>query len=298
MTSIYRDIAAVLTHRTGNATTYIQHHLTNLCLGSCSPATHQPVGFFAVQIDTVFFALLPILIVVILSLWLSKRLTSDTPGAFQNFVETTVEFVAGQVDDALPVHNPMIGPIALAAFVWILLMNTMDLIPVDLIPTIARLFGIPDVRVVPTTDLNTTFAAALTVFALVMFYNLKIKGFFGYLKSFLFHPFGKFLVPVNIVMTIIEEVAKPLSLALRLFGNMFAGELVFLLIALIGGTATVGWGLAFWLPLQAGLDVVWLLFHLLVVTLQAFIFMVLTIVYLAMAHTGVEGHSVSDTSHG
>ncbi|MHB8348354.1 MAG: F0F1 ATP synthase subunit A [Acidiferrobacterales bacterium] len=294
---MYQRIAAALTHPTGNATSYIQHHLTNLCLGNCSPVSHQPIGFFAVQIDTIFFALLPIAIVVILSLWISKRLNSDTPGAFQNLVEALVEFVSGQVDDALPVHNPMIGPIALAAFVWILMMNTMDLIPVDLIPTIARLFGIPDIRVVPTTDLNTTFAAALTVFALVLFYNLKIKGIWGYIKSFLFHPFGKFLVPVNIVMTVIEEVAKPLSLALRLFGNMFAGELVFLLIALIGGTATVGWGLAFWLPVQAGLDVVWLLFHLLVVTLQAFIFMVLTIVYLAMAHTGVEKHSVSDTSH-
>ncbi len=298
MTQFVHRIIAALTKPTGNATTYIQHHLTNLCLGSCNPVTHQPVGFFAVQIDTIVFALIPILVVVTLSLWLGKRMTSGTPGHFQNLVESIVEFVAGQVNDALPVRDPMIGSIALAAFLWILLMNTMDLVPVDLIPTIAHIFGIPDVRVVPTTDLNTTFAAALTVFALVLFYNVKVKGFLGYLKSFLFHPFGKYLVPVNVVMTTIEEVAKPLSLALRLFGNMFAGELVFLLIALIGGTASIGWGLAIWLPVQAGLDVVWLLFHLLVVTLQAFIFMVLTVVYLAMAHTGVEGHAVTDVSHG
>ena len=298
MTAIMHGILAALTRRTGTATTYIQHHLTNLCVGNCSAVTHQPVGFFAVQIDTVFFALLPIALVVVLSLWLVRRLNADTPGPFQNFVEATVEFVAGQVNDALPAPNAMIGPIALAAFLWILLMNAMDLLPIDLIPTIAHLFGITDVRPVPTTDLNTTFAASLTVFVLVLFYNLKVKGFFGYLKTFLFHPFGKFLIPVNIVMTVIEEVAKPLSLALRLFGNMFAGELVFMLIALIGGTASLGWGLALWLPVQAGLDVVWLLFHLLVVTLQAFIFMVLTIVYLAMAQTGVEGHSVSDVSHG
>ncbi len=298
MSSIIHGIAADLTRRTGTATSYIQHHLTNLCLGNCGAITHQPVGFFAVQIDTVIFGLLPMVLVAVLSLWLVKRLSPETPGRFQNFVEATVEFVAGQVNDALPIRSGIIGPIALAAFLWILLMNCMDLLPEDLIPTIMHFFGLPDVRVVPTTDLNTTFAASLTVFALVLFFNIKVKGLFGYLKTFLFHPFGKFLIPVNIVMTLIEEVAKPLSLALRLFGNMFAGELVFMLIALIGGTATLGWGLALWLPVQAGLDFVWLLFHLLVVSLQAFIFMVLTIVYLAMAHTGVEGHAVSDVSHG
>jgi F-type H+-transporting ATPase subunit a len=137
---------------------------------------------------------------------------------------------------------------------------------------------------VPTTDLNATLAMSLTVFALIIFYNLKVKGPIGYLKVFLFHPFGKFFVPVNIVMTVIEELAKPLSLGLRLFGNLFAGELVFMLIALIGGTLAVGWAALFWLPLQVALDLGWLIFHLLVITLQAFIFMVLTIVYLGMAH--------------
>jgi len=149
--------------------------------------------------------------------------------------------------------------------------------------------GIPYLKVVPTTDLNTTMAMSLTVFGLILFYNFKVKGPIGYLKVFLFHPFGKFFIPVNIVMTLIEELAKPLSLGLRLFGNLFAGELVFLLIALIGGTLAVGLvGYLFWFPLQVVLDLGWLIFHLLVITLQAFIFMVLTLVYLGMAH--VEDH--------
>jgi F-type H+-transporting ATPase subunit a len=139
-------------------------------------------------------------------------------------------------------------------------------------------------KIVPTTDLNTTLALALVVFALVLYYNVKFKGFVGYMKVFLFHPFGKFFIPVNIVMTFIEELAKPLSLALRLFGNLFAGELVFLLIALIGGTMAVGAAALFWAPLQVILDLGWAIFHILIITLQAFIFMVLTIVYLSMAH--------------
>ena len=164
-------------------------------------------------------------------------------------------------------------------------MNFMDLIPVDLLPYIATFFGIHHLKVVPTTDLSTTLAMSLSVFILVIFYNFKVKGPVGYMKMFLFHPFGKFLVPVNILMTLIEELAKPLSLALRLFGNLFAGELVFMLIALIGGAMAVGLAALFWLPLQTILDLAWLIFHLLIITLQAFIFMVLTIVYLGMAHT-------------
>jgi len=162
------------------------------------------------------------------------------------------------------------------------------MIPVDLLPMIAGSLGIHHLKVVPTTDLSTTLGMSLTVFALIIYYNFKVKGPVGYLKMFLFHPFGKFLVPVNIIMTLIEELAKPLSLGLRLFGNLFAGELVFLLIALIGGTLAVGAAALFWLPLQVLLDLGWLIFHLLVITLQAFIFMVLTIVYLGMAH--VEEH--------
>jgi len=269
----------------GGTVEYIQHHLTNLCAGSCDPVTHKDVGFWAWHLDTIFFSLLLAALIVFVAARLTSRMTTETPSGFQNFIESILEFVQGQVRDTFPGHNPLIAPLALTIFVWVWLMNFMDLIPVDLLPLIGRWFGVEHLRVVPTTDLNTTLAMSFTVFLLTVFYNFKIKGPVGYLKMFLFHPFGKFLMPVNIVMTLIEELAKPLSLALRLFGNMFAGELVFMLIALLGGAAAIGAGLLLWLPLQTLLDLAWLIFHLLVITLQAFIFMVLTIVYLGMAST-------------
>ncbi len=264
---------------------YIQHHLTNLCVGDCDPVTNKAAGFWALHVDTVFFSVMLAGLIIAVSWKVSRNLNPDVPGGFQNFVEVILDFVSQQVKDTFPGHNPLIAPLALTVFIWVWLMNFMDLIPVDLLPVIASWFGISYLKVVPTTDLNTTLAMALTVFALVIYYNIKIKGAAGYFKTFLFHPFGKFFVPVNVVMTTIEEIAKPLSLALRLFGNLFAGELVFLLIALIGGTLAVGAGALFWFPLQVVLDLGWLIFHLLIITLQAFIFMVLTIVYLGMAHT-------------
>lgn len=264
---------------------YIQHHLTNLCVGNCDPITHKANGFWALHLDTIFFSVLLGCLLILVSWRLTRNLSADTPGGFQNFVEIILEFVSSNVKDTFPGHNPLIAPLALTVFVWVWMMNFMDLIPVDLFPVIATWMGIEYLKIVPTTDLSTTFAMALTVFALIIYYNIKIKGLGGYLKNFLFHPFGKFFIPVNIVMSTIEEIAKPLSLGLRLFGNLFAGELVFLLIALIGGTLAVGAAALFWLPLQIVLDLGWLIFHLLIITLQAFIFMVLTIVYLAMAHT-------------
>ncbi|MDH5216775.1 MAG: F0F1 ATP synthase subunit A [Gammaproteobacteria bacterium] len=272
----------------GGTVAYIQHHLTNLCVGDCDPVTHQAVGFWALHLDTVFFSVLLGALMVITAWKLGRNLNPDTPSGFQNFVESIVDFVNGQVRDTFPGHNPLIGPLAITIFIWVWLMNFMDLIPVDLLPLLASLIGINYLKVVPTTDLNTTMAMSLTVFALIVFYSIKVKGVTGYIKMFLFHPFGKFFVPVNIVMTAIEELAKPLSLGLRLFGNLFAGELVFLLIALLGGGAAIGFGLAFILPLQIVLDWAWLIFHILVITLQAFIFMVLTLVYLGMAHTSDE----------
>jgi F-type H+-transporting ATPase subunit a len=269
----------------GGTVEYIQHHLTNFCVGNCDPVTHQAAGFWAWHVDTMFFSLLIAALIIFVSMRLTARMTTEAPSGFQNAVEGILEFVQGQVRDTFPGHNPLIAPLALTIFLWVWLMNFMDLIPVDLLPLIGRWVGVEHLKVVPTTDLNTTLAMSFTVFLLTVFYNLKIKGPVGYLKMFLFHPFGKFLVPVNIVMTLIEEIAKPLSLALRLFGNMFAGELVFLLIALLGGAATIGAGLIIWLPLQVLLDFAWLIFHVLVITLQAFIFMVLTIVYLGMAST-------------
>jgi len=269
----------------GGSVEYIQHHLTNLCVGNCDPVTHQAAGFWAFHLDTMLISYALAALIVFVSYRLSARLNPGVPGGFQNFVETILEFVSNQVRDTFPGHNPLIAPLALTIFVWVWLMNFMDMIPVDLLPQIAHAIGISHLKAVPTTDLNTTLAMSLTVFALIIFYNIKVKGIGGYLKMFLFHPFGKWVVPVNIVMTLIEELAKPLSLGLRLFGNLFAGELVFMLIALIGGTMAVGFAATFWLPLQTVLDLGWLIFHLLVITLQAFIFMVLTIVYLGMAHT-------------
>lgn len=265
---------------------YIQHHLTNLCVGEgCKEG-----GFWSWHVDTLAFSVLLGALIVFVSWRLGRSLTTGAPGGFQNFVESILDFVAQQVKDTFPGHNPLIAPLALTIFVWVWLMNFMDLIPVDLLPAIGSAIGIHYLKVVPTTDLNTTMAMSLTVFLLILFYNFKVKGPVGYLKVFLFHPFGKFFIPVNVAMTLIEELAKPLSLGLRLFGNMFAGELVFLLIALIGGTMAVGAAALFWLPLQVVLDLGWLIFHILVITLQAFIFMVLTIVYLGMAHMSADDH--------
>jgi F-type H+-transporting ATPase subunit a len=169
---------------------------------------------------------------------------------------------------------------------WVFFMNALDLIPVDLLPGIAawlgqHLFGMDPhhvfLRMVPTANLDTPFALALSVFGLIIFYNARTKGTLGYVKVFLFHPFGKYLMPLNIVMTAVEEVAKPISLGMRLFGNMFAGELLFVLIA----TLSFSW---FVLPAQVALDTAWAIYHLLVITIQAFIFMLLTIVYLSLAH--------------
>ncbi len=272
----------------GGTVAYIQHHLTNLCAGEgCETG-----GFWSWHLDTITVSSLLALLIVLVGWRLTSRMETGTPGKFQNFVETILDFVSQQVKDTFPGHNPLIAPLALTIFVWVWLMNFMDLIPVDLLAWILTALGHEHAKfkLVPTTDLNTTMAISLTVFALIIFYNFKVKGPVGYLKQFLFHPFGKFFVPVNIAMTAIEELAKPLSLGLRLFGNMFAGELVFLLIALMSGAATIGLGLLIWFPMQVALDFGWLIFHILVITLQAFIFMVLTIVYLGMAHTEADDH--------
>lgn len=247
---------------------YIQHHLQNLSVGE---------GVLALNLDTLFFGWAMAGILIWLSFKVGKTLSADTPSGLQNVLEAIVEFVNQQVKDIFPGSNPIIGPLALTVFMWVFLMNTMDLVPVDLLPLIASALGIHYLKVVPTTDLGTTFGLSLSVFALIIFYNIKVKGLKGYIGMFLFHPFGKWLIPVNIVMTAVEEVAKPVSLALRLFGNMFAGELLFMLIALLG----FAW---YMLPAQVALGTLWAIFHILVVTLQAFIFMILTIVYLGLTH--------------
>lgn len=257
---------------------YIQHHLQNLNAGD---------GFWSLNLDTIFFGWVAAGLLMYVSYKIGKSLSLDKPTGLQNVLEAVYEFVDGQVRDIFPGRNPLIAPLAFTIFVWVFVMNSFDLIPVDLLPWLASEIGISYLKVVPTTDLGTTFGLSLSVFALIIYYNIKIKGAVGYLKTFLFHPFGKYAIPFNIVMTLIEEIAKPVSLALRLFGNMFAGELLFLLLALLGGFAGALW---LSLPTQVALASMWAIFHILVITLQAFIFMLLTIVYLGMAHTEVEEH--------
>ena len=206
-----------------------------------------------------------------LSYKVGRNITASEPKGLQNVLETLIEFVNNLVKEAFPKPNKIVGPLGLTIFLWVFLMNAMDLIPVDLLPKIASIMGIHYLKVVPTADPHTTFALSLTVFVLCIYYNIKIKGSVGYFKSFLVHPFGIYLAPINFILTLVEELAKPLSLALRLFGNMFTGELVFLLIALLP------W---YFIPIPGTL---WAIFHILVITLQAFIFMVLTIMYISLA---------------
>ncbi len=246
-------------------TEYIQHHLTNL---------HAGEGFWTFHLDTIFVSLI-IGVITIGTLWLAARkATSGVPGPLQNFVEMVVDMVDTQVKDSFHGKSELITPLAITIFVWIFMMNAMDVLPVDLLPLIASWFGIGHLKIVPSTDLNATFAMSLTVFFLIYFYSFKIKGFGGFTKEILFSPFGKFplLIPVNILFRVVEDIAKPISLALRLFGNMYAGEMVFILIALLP-----------WY-IQWMLGAPWAIFHLLIITLQAFVFMMLTIVYLSMAH--------------
>ena len=253
---------------------YIQHHIQNLSTGD---------GFWSLNLDTIFFSWLTFGLIALAAWKLRKSMTVGAPSGLQNFLELIVDFVGNQVKSIYHGSSKLVAPLALTIFLWVFLMNAMDLIPVDLLPKMASWADIHKLKVVPTTDLGTTFAMALTVFGLIIAFNLKAKGASGYIKMFLFHPFGKFLIPVNIVMTAVEEIAKPVSLALRLFGNMFAGELLFLLIA----TMIVA---TYLIPFQIALGFAWSVFHILVITLQAFIFMLLTIVYLSLASQGADEH--------
>lgn len=193
------------------------------------------------------------------------------PGKLQNLIEVLVEFVDKQVKDTFHGRSKFIAPLALTIFVWVFLMNFMDLIPVDLLPWIASFFGIHHLRAVPTTDLTTTFAMSISVFFIVYFYSFYVKGPKGVFLEYFAKPFGIYFFPFNFIMHVIEDLAKPISLSLRLFGNLFSGELIFILIAL----------LPWWL--QWTLGGVWTLFHVVIITLQSFVFMVLTIVYLSLA---------------
>lgn len=251
-----------------NAAEYIQHHLRNLTYGE---------GFFSIHLDSIFFSLTLGLLFLFVFRSVAKKATTGVPGRLQNFVEVVVTFVDSQVKDCFHGNNKVIAPLALTIFVWVFLMNFMDLVPVDLLPLVASWMGIHQLRVVPTTDLNITFGMSLSVFFIVIYYSIKAKGAGGFLKEFATHPFGYKLLPVNFMLKVVEELARPISLSLRLFGNLYAGELIFILIAL----------LPWWI--QWSLGGIWAIFHILIITLQAFIFMMLTIVYISLAHE-VEEH--------
>ncbi len=280
------------------ASGYIQHHLQNLTFGQLpggdwgfahTAAEAKAMGFWAFHVDTLGWSVFLGLIFILLFRSAAKRATSGQPGGLQNFVEVLIEFVDGSVKDTFHGRNALIAPLALTIFVWIFLMNLMDLVPVDFLPMLAATITGNDhlfFRVVPTTDPNATLGMALSVFALIVFYSIKVKGIGGFLGELTLHPFGSknivvqiLLIPVNFLLEFVTLIAKPISLALRLFGNMYAGELIFILIAVMFGS-----GMFLLSTLGVALNWAWAVFHILIITLQAFIFMMLTIVYLSMAH--------------
>ncbi|MFP3976776.1 MULTISPECIES: F0F1 ATP synthase subunit A [Marinobacter] len=273
---------------------YIKHHLQNLTYGKLEAGYERfdgsvmsesawtfartaqeasDMGFMAVHVDTLGWSIAMGLLFLGLFRYVATRVTTGVPGALQNLVEVTVEFIENLVKDGFHARNPLIAPLALTIFVWILLMNMLKFIPVDYVPMLASAMGLEYFKIVPTTDPNATFGISIGVFLLIIFYSLKVKGITGFAKELGMQPFNHWaLIPVNLVLEVLVLIVKPISLALRLFGNMYAGEVVFILIAL----------LPFWA--QWTLNLPWAIFHILVIPLQAFIFTMLTIVYLAAAH--------------
>jgi len=242
---------------------YIKHHLTNLSVGE---------GFWSFHLDTIGWSVFLGLVFITLFRSVAKKATTGVPGKWQCAVEMIIEFVDDSVKSTFHGKNPLIAPLSLTIFVWVLLMNSMDWVPVDLIPKIFELMGVHYMKAVPTTDMNMTLGLALGVFILIIYYSIKVKGVGGFMKELYGQPFGHWsLYWLNLILEIVTLLARPLSLALRLFGNLYAGELIFLLIATLG---------FFQLPVHF----LWAAFHLLVIPLQAFIFMMLTIVYLSLAH--------------
>lgn len=286
------------------STGYIKHHLQNLTYGqhpdghwglAHTAAEAKEMGFWAIHVDTMFWSILLGVIFLFFFHKAAKTATAGVPAGLQNFVEWIVEFIDGSVRGSFTAKNDLVAPLALTVFVWIFLMNFMDLIPVDFIPEafkhwVAPLFGIGEhaafMKVVPSTDPNATFGMAIGIFALTIFYSIKIKGAGGFAGELTLMPFQSSnkvvqagLIPVNFLLEFVSLIAKPISLSLRLFGNMYAGEMIFILIAIMfnaGLTLGVFGGF---------LHLGWAIFHILIVTLQAFIFMTLTIVYMDMAHS-------------
>jgi len=270
-----------------SSTNYIKHHLTYLTYDVSRMKMGSGGGFWTLNLDTLFFSIAIGVVVCGLMYFGARRVTTGIPGKLQNFAELMLQFADNQVKDCFHGKSNLIGPLALTIFLWVFLMNFMDIVPVDVLPLMAQSAGVHYLKVVPTNDLNLTFALSLTVFALILFYSIKIKGPKTFIKELTLQPFNHPLfIPFNLLLELVGLIAKPISLALRLFGNLYAGELIFILIALLTlnasiespvGTATLGLA-------QFILALGWSIFHILVITLQAFIFMVLTIVYLSLAH--------------
>ena len=292
---------------------YIKHHLTNMTYGKLtqdvervnadgttetltegtwtlahSNAEIDSMGFMAVHVDSMFWSITLGLLFAFLFRKVAKGMHSGVPKGLQNFIEMIVDFIDGAVKDTFHYKNAYVAPMALTIFVWIFFMNLMDLIPVDWLPELAMMItGDPHFffKVVPSTDPNITLGMAFTIFFIMIYYTIQQKGLMGFVKEITLHPFNHpLMIPVNLFMESISLISKPISLGLRLFGNLYAGEMIFILIA-----AMFGAGLA--LGLLAGvLQLGWAIFHILVIALQAFVFMVLTVVYMAMAHDVDEEH--------
>ncbi len=274
---------------------YIQHHLTNLTLGfhpehglafAHNAEEASAMGFWAVHVDSLLWSFGLGYLAYRFMLGVARKATAGVPNPAQNFFEWIVDFVNENVRGSFSAKNDLVAPLALTVFAWVFLMNLMDLLPVDLIPyafaQFMGLFGADPhhiyMRVVPSTDPNITFGMSIAVFLLMLYYSFKIKGVGGFAAELTMQPFGKVGLPANLVLESISLFSKPLSLSLRLFGNMYAGEMIFILIALMYGHNLM-------LDVSGGLlQIAWAIFHILIITLQAFIFMVLTIVYLDMAH--------------
>lgn len=261
------------------STQYIKHHLQNLQFDLTNLTWIQSENninsFWILNLDSMFFSTSLCILFFIISNYIIKSATIKNPGKLQTCIELIILFINQNVKNMFHGSNKLIAPLSMTIFIWIFLMNSMDLIPIDLFPYIAnKVFGISKLRIVPSTDINITFSIAIDVFILTVYYNIKNNGVIGFLSKLFYHPFNNlWLTPLNFILEIIGLLSKPLSLSLRLFGNMYAGELIFILIA----------GLFPWW-FQWILSVPWAIFHILIITLQAFIFMILTIIYLSESY--------------
>jgi F-type H+-transporting ATPase subunit a len=287
---------------------YITHHLTNLTYGqfpdghwgfAANGAEAKSFGFWAINVDSMGWSLFLATLFFVIFRSVAKKASSGVPSGLQNAVESAVEFVEGNVKSMFPYKNAMIAPMALTIFVWVFFMNAMDLFAIDLLPEIAKFIGVQFganphevfFKVVPSTDPNITLGMAFSVFILILWYSITQKGPLGFIKELTLHPFSSSnpivqacFIPVNFVLELPTLISKPVSLGLRLFGNLYAGEIIFILVAIMYGAGVL------FAPLAGLIQIVWALFHILIIFLQAMIFMVLTVVYMALAYQNDEAH--------